>query len=301
LLTADIPDLSGQYSPVAHAHSFASLTGKPTTLAGYGITDAYPLSSNPAGYLTNNQAITLGGDAGGTGTTSINVVIGARAITAAKFAAINANRLLGRFSAGAGDFEEVSIGANLSLSGAGVLSASAGLVSDTKANVLGLPVNPIQAAYATDTKEILVSDGAAWNLLPFRVVAESANPDMGGSQLSSRVGYGTDYVADKLLSNCLIGYNGKAQAGGFRITSANLLQVYLSAAWQNIPLGVSLRENAAYGQTLEFIPVGTSHYLEIMTGASLGNLAINGLPQTQSFKTSMGGVPYPTRIGGRVI
>src|SRR5437868_1671986 len=27
------------YSPLSHAHSFASLTGKPTTLSGYGITD----------------------------------------------------------------------------------------------------------------------------------------------------------------------------------------------------------------------------------------------------------------------
>lgn len=35
------------------AQSFASLTGKPTTLAGYGITDAYPLSGNPSGFVTS--------------------------------------------------------------------------------------------------------------------------------------------------------------------------------------------------------------------------------------------------------
>lgn len=35
------------------AQSFASLTGKPTTLSGYGITDAYPLSGNPSGFLTS--------------------------------------------------------------------------------------------------------------------------------------------------------------------------------------------------------------------------------------------------------
>ena len=35
------------------AQSFTSLTGKPTTLSGYGITDAYPLSGNPAGFLTS--------------------------------------------------------------------------------------------------------------------------------------------------------------------------------------------------------------------------------------------------------
>jgi len=34
------------------AQSFSSLTGKPTTLSGYGITDAYPLSGNPSAFLT---------------------------------------------------------------------------------------------------------------------------------------------------------------------------------------------------------------------------------------------------------
>lgn len=33
------------------AQSFSSLTGKPNTLSGYGITDAYPLTGNPNGYL----------------------------------------------------------------------------------------------------------------------------------------------------------------------------------------------------------------------------------------------------------
>ncbi|MCZ4222522.1 tail fiber domain-containing protein [Pedobacter rhodius] len=36
--------------------SFASLTGKPTTLTGYGITDAYPLNGNPNGFLTSVPA-----------------------------------------------------------------------------------------------------------------------------------------------------------------------------------------------------------------------------------------------------
>lgn len=46
LLAADIPDLSATYAAVAHTHTFASLTSKPTTLSGYGITDAQPLDSD---------------------------------------------------------------------------------------------------------------------------------------------------------------------------------------------------------------------------------------------------------------
>lgn len=33
--------------------AYSDLGGKPTTLAGYGITDAYPLSGNPSGFLTS--------------------------------------------------------------------------------------------------------------------------------------------------------------------------------------------------------------------------------------------------------
>lgn len=43
---------SGYISSVP-AQTFASLTGKPTTLSGYGITDAYPLSGNPSSFLTS--------------------------------------------------------------------------------------------------------------------------------------------------------------------------------------------------------------------------------------------------------
>lgn len=46
LLAADIPDLSATYAAVAHTHTFASLTSKPTTLSGYGITDAQPLDGD---------------------------------------------------------------------------------------------------------------------------------------------------------------------------------------------------------------------------------------------------------------
>lgn len=41
------------YSPLSHTHSFTSLTAKPTTLSGYGITDAYPRTGNPSNFLTS--------------------------------------------------------------------------------------------------------------------------------------------------------------------------------------------------------------------------------------------------------
>jgi hypothetical protein len=57
--TADKPNYltsataAATYSLLGHTHTFASITSKPTTLSGYGITDAYPLSGNPSGFLTS--------------------------------------------------------------------------------------------------------------------------------------------------------------------------------------------------------------------------------------------------------
>lgn len=44
--------------------AFASLTGKPTTLSGYGITDAYPLVGNPSGFLTSAPVTSVFGRTG---------------------------------------------------------------------------------------------------------------------------------------------------------------------------------------------------------------------------------------------
>jgi hypothetical protein len=65
--------------------------------------------------------------------------VAARAITAAKFAAVTTARLLGRFTAGSGDFEEISVGTGLSLSGAGVLSATATSRSTFSGTAKSLP------------------------------------------------------------------------------------------------------------------------------------------------------------------
>jgi len=46
-VTAAISASVGSATP-----AWSSITGKPTTLSGYGITDAYPLTGNPSGFLT---------------------------------------------------------------------------------------------------------------------------------------------------------------------------------------------------------------------------------------------------------
>ena len=90
--------------------AFSSITGTPTTLGGYGITDAQPLnatltsvaalSTSTTGvikltsgvasldttpYLTSNQTITISGDATGTGTTAIGLTLANSGVTAGTY------------------------------------------------------------------------------------------------------------------------------------------------------------------------------------------------------------------------
>jgi hypothetical protein len=96
-------DLSGTYpsptvaklngQPPSFYLAWANFTGIPTTISGYGITDAYTKAISDTRYaaiagpfpwadvtgvpsfLTTNQTITLSGDASGTGTTAITVSV----------------------------------------------------------------------------------------------------------------------------------------------------------------------------------------------------------------------------------
>jgi hypothetical protein len=99
---------AGLYRPVSWVPAWLDITGKPTTVAGYGITDAMT-TSHPAnavtntnianwnsaygwgnhataGYLTGNQNITLSGDVTGSGTTALTTTIANNAVTSAKIA-----------------------------------------------------------------------------------------------------------------------------------------------------------------------------------------------------------------------
>ena len=62
----------GSYLTASSSLAWAKITSTPTTLSGYGITDAYPLSGNPSNFLTGNQSISINvaGDVSGTSTSS---------------------------------------------------------------------------------------------------------------------------------------------------------------------------------------------------------------------------------------
>ena len=57
----EITGKPNEFNPAAHSHSFASLTGKPNTLQGYGITDAASISHTHAFSALTNKPTTVDG------------------------------------------------------------------------------------------------------------------------------------------------------------------------------------------------------------------------------------------------
>lgn len=175
----------------------------------------------------------------------------------------------------------------------------------TKANIMARTGDAQgQLAFATDTLELYISNGDnTWNKQPFKFVLEPAAPDMGYTQDSSVIGYGDDYVSDKLLANVDIGNSADtshASANRMPIRASNgQFQVYANSQWNNIVVGFTFRMDSSFGYTLEYLPTGFTDYIEIMSGNSLNNLGLNGLPIYQNYKSSVGAYPYPVQIQGR--
>jgi Repeat of unknown function (DUF5907) len=117
-------------------------TGAVTGVTTLGASGAIT-GSNLSGTNTGDQTITLTGDVTGSGTSSFAATIANDAVTYAKMQNISAaSKLLGRGDSGSGDAQEITIGANLTMTGT-TLSASGGGSGITRGQV------HMQALFAT--------------------------------------------------------------------------------------------------------------------------------------------------------
>ena len=176
-----------------------------------------------------------------------------------------------------------------------------GTTVDTKANILASTATSGKLAYSTDTNEFFTGNGSVWEAVPFALVPQSANPAMGAIKDSSLIGYGVDYISDKALNYNTIGSNGNPVMGGFRVTTGGVFQVYANGQWNNVVINFTLREDPTFGYAFEHQPEGFTEWIDVMTGQSLENLGLNGLPLTNGYQSVQGCMGVPSVIGGRQI
>lgn len=250
--TADIPDLSATYAPVAHTHTFASLTSKPTTLSGYGITDAYPLSGNPSGFLTANQTISFAptGDVTGstTGTTTLApaLTIGANKVTNAMRATMAAHTFKGNNSGATAN------------------------EADLTATQLTAELN----AFVGDS-----GAGGAKGLVPAPAIGDAAKFLRGDGQFATPAGSGdvssnttSSVDAEIALFNSTTGKSIKrATTTGILKGTSGVLSAAISGTDYEVPLTFS----TGLTRTTNTITVNTSQNI-----ATLSNLTSNGFVKT---------------------
>ena len=172
---------------------------------------------------------------------------------------------------------------------------------DTKANILATTATAGNAGFASDTLEMFIGDGSVWNKVPFKLIPESATPNMGYlPSEGDNIGFSPTYVSNKTLTNIKIGYSSSnLGTGSLRITSGNYLQVYLNSTWNNIVMNFVFREDSDNNYTFEHQPIGFTSYIEVMSGNSINNLGLNGLPIVQQYRVDMGAYPSRNVLGGR--
>ena len=154
-------------------------------------------------------------------------------------------------------------------------------------------------AFASDTFELGIWDGAAWRFFPFAGVTDLAAPDMGYLQslANERIGYGLTWLSDKELANVWLGSNSNAREGALKEVAADGAYVYISGAWNKFVTGFRFYEDAANGYVLEHQPVAGGFWIEVVSGDSTV-LGLNGLPIVQQYAASMGAYPSPLILDG---
>jgi len=155
-------------------------------------------------------------------------------------------------------------------------------------------------ALTTDTDsniELFYWDTSAWYKIPFNLKTETSSPDMGIGSQSSLIGYGENYISDKLISQCLIGGNDRNVENAIRTTTSGTFQIYLNGVWNDIVINFRFREDSNGANELEHKPIGFDFFYEVMSGNS-DILDPDGNPIIQQYTADMGIFKSPLEVDG---
>ena len=191
--------VTGTGAAVTITPAWSSITGKPTTLSGYGITDAQALdadltaiaglagtsgflkktaantwSLDTASYITGNQTITVSGDVSGTGTTAISLTLANSGVTAGTYRSVTVDAK-GRVTAGTNPTTLAGYGITDAVQSTGSMTLTDALVSTASlstSTTAALQVVDTFAAGAYRTAKYMVqaSSGTAYQVVEVLIV-----------------------------------------------------------------------------------------------------------------------------------
>ncbi|SEV94993.1 hypothetical protein SAMN05428988_0719 [Chitinophaga sp. YR573] len=149
LVAADLPSL-----PFTKITGIVPIAQGGTALNAVGAAGTV-LTSNGTSLTYAAPSVTLAGDV--TGASSSNT-IAAKAVTYAKIQDVTTQTILGRYTAGSGNVQEVSLDNSLKLTTAGILYADSSLAIWNASKLLGRSLSPT----APTSGQILKWNGATW-------------------------------------------------------------------------------------------------------------------------------------------
>jgi hypothetical protein len=165
---------------------------------------------------------------------------------------------------------------------------------DTKENILALAPTSPQTAFATDTAEFFVYDGANWQVASVKLSVETPDPDIGFTQDNDKQGYGEDYIQGKKATDFALGdftdtpYNGALKLD--QINSPMTLEIFARGIWNQIFYDFQMING-----DLEHMP--ETFTIDVRSGNS-NELGLNDVPIVQEYSVDIGAYPYPTVIDG---
>jgi hypothetical protein len=149
LVAGDIPAL-----PFSNITGVVPVAQGGTNLTAVGAAGTV-LTSDGTNLSYTTPSVTLAGDV--TGASGTNT-IAAKAVTYAKIQDVNTQKILGRYAAGTGSVEEVSLDNSLKLTTAGTLYADSSLAIWNASKILGRTLSPLAPA----TGQVLKYNGTTW-------------------------------------------------------------------------------------------------------------------------------------------